>query len=130
MDYRCACPAGHYGDQCEFKGKINIRFYLLYILIYIQKLNHKNNWNLNFLYDLEKKINNKMKDLRAHRSNRVLVDLENSQANSLNRCIFHSVKCFNDGECIQISELNSLGFKCLCKANFSGFFCETSNYQK
>jgi hypothetical protein len=30
MDYRCACPPGHYGDQCELKGekKKNFRFHL------------------------------------------------------------------------------------------------------
>ncbi len=63
-------------------------------------------------------------------ANRIIVSPDVKTNNfSENICLNESVKCFNGGDCVPLTELNSLGFKCLCKANFSGLFCETSNYQ-
>ena len=33
MDYRCACPAGHYGDQCEFKGELKLKILFIYFFL-------------------------------------------------------------------------------------------------
>ena len=68
----------------------------------------------------------------ANTANRILVSSNNNNQTNLssNICLDKNVKCFNDGECIPLTEINSMGFKCLCKTNFSGIFCETSNILK
>lgn len=38
-------------------------------------------------------------------------------------------KCQNKGVCVPMTEINSLGYKCICPPSYSGLFCETNMQQ-
>ena len=108
------------------KKYFNQKFEDIYIFLIFKKK------NLNKIFKANKE---NIKPILSKSANRIIVvrninnaNLETTSKTENNICKSEKVKiiCYNEGECVPLSEIDSIGFKCLCKTNFTGLLCETS----